>query len=120
MRAQHKILFERTPPPPPPHPPFFKMTWRLRNCPGILDRPTDGQTEDTTRDLTLHSSEQKTGSSELWNLMTSRIVCCLATLGSNNRLSLLSNHQKLSFLKELLQLTARKYKKILYKFSTAY
>ncbi len=35
----------------------------------------------------------------------------------NNRL--LSNHQKLSFLKELLQLTARKYKKILYKFSTA-
>ncbi len=35
-------------------------------------------------DLTLHSSEQKTGSSELWRIfMTSRIVCCLATLGSN-------------------------------------
>ena len=29
---------------------------------------------------------------------------------------LLTNHQKLSFLKELLQLTARKYRKILYKF----
>ncbi len=36
----------------------------------------------------------------------------------NNRL--LNNHQKLSFLKELLQLTARKCKKILYKFLTAY
>ncbi len=36
----------------------------------------------------------------------------------NNRL--LNNHQKLSFFKELLQLTARKGKKILYKFLTAY
>ncbi len=61
------------------HPPFSKMTWRLRNCPGI----TTSYRTDTNRDLTLHSSEQKTGSSELWNLMTSGIVCCLATLGSN-------------------------------------
>ena len=63
------------------HPPFSKMTWRLRNCPGN----TTSYRTDTNRDLTLHSSEQKTGSSELWNLMTSRIVCCLATLGSNKR-----------------------------------
>ncbi len=53
------------------HPPFSKMTWRLRNCPGNMTSfLTDGRT-DTNRDLTLHSSEQKTGSSELWNLMTS-------------------------------------------------
>ena len=49
----------------------------------FLDRPIHRRT-DTNRDLTLHSSEQKTGSSELWRIfMTSRIVCCLATLGSN-------------------------------------
>ena len=66
------------------HPPFSKMTWRLQNWPGNMTSfLTDGRT-DTNRDLTPHSSEQKTGLSELWNLMTSRIVCCLATLGSNN------------------------------------
>ncbi len=72
------------------HPPFFKITWRLRNCPGITTSyRTDSRTEHKlNRDLTLHSSEQKTGSSELWNLMTSRIVCCLATLGSKNSFQL--------------------------------
>ncbi len=75
------------------HPPFSKMTWRLRNCPGNMTSfLTDGRT-DTNRDLTLHSSEQKTGSSELWNLMTSRIVCWLATLGSNyNKPQLFNNY----------------------------
>ncbi len=63
-------------------PPIFLNDLEIAKFPrkyDILNRRTD-----TNRDLTLHSSEQKTGSSELWNLMTSRIVCCLATLGSND------------------------------------
>ncbi len=27
------------------HPPFSKMTWRLRNSPGITDGQTPGQTQ---------------------------------------------------------------------------
>ena len=59
------------------HPSFSKLTWRLRNSPGITTSyRTDGQTQIDI--LTVHSSAQKTGSSELWRiLMTSRIVCCL-------------------------------------------
>ena len=52
------------------HPPFSKMTWRLRNCLGnTTSFLTDGRT-DKNRHLTLLNSKQKTGSSELWNLMT--------------------------------------------------
>ncbi len=49
----------------------------MRNSPGIT---TSGQTagQKQIEISTIHSSEQKTGSSELWKiLMTSRIVCCL-------------------------------------------
>ncbi len=80
-RAAQNIV--RTPPS------FFKLTWRLRNSPGIT---TSGQTagQKQIEISTIHSSAQKTGSSELWRiLMTSRIVCCLATLGSNNLATLL-------------------------------
>ncbi len=87
------------------HPSFSKMTWRLRNSPG---NTTSFLTEihrrtDTNRDLTLHSSEQKTGSSELWRIfMTSRIVCCLATLGSNKQ-DILAEMTKLFCLWSLIQ-----------------
>ncbi len=50
------------------HPSFSKLTWSFRNCPGITtSHRTPGQT-DTNRDLTLHSSVQKTGSSEMWRI----------------------------------------------------
>ena len=57
------------------HPSFSKMTCRLRNSPGnTTSFLTDGQTQ--IEISTIHSSAQKTGSSELWRiLMTSRIVC---------------------------------------------
>ena len=54
------------------HPSFFKLTWRLRNSPGIT---TSGRTHYGTHGQkqieisTIHSSEQKTGSSELWRIL---------------------------------------------------
>ncbi len=47
------------------HPPFSKMTWRSQNCPGNMTSFLTDGLADTNQDLTLHSSEQKTGSSEL-------------------------------------------------------
>ena len=68
MRAQHKILFELTP--------------HFSNWLGDCEIPPELRHPDRQKQIeisTIHSSEQKTGSSELWRiLITSRIVCCLA------------------------------------------
>ena len=53
------------------HPSFFKLTWRLRNPPELRHpdrRRTAGQKQ--IEISILHSSEQKTGSSELWRILT--------------------------------------------------
>ncbi len=49
-------------------PSFFKLTWRLQNSAGITTsgHPRQKQIEIST----IHSSEQKTGSSELWRILT--------------------------------------------------
>ena len=75
--AQHKILFEHT-----PH--FLKWLGDCEIPPELRNPPRITKSGQTDRNKsrfrsTIHSSAQKTGSSELWRIhITPRIVCCLA------------------------------------------